>query len=73
MPLATTPLTVAQYVEVPLVARTCPALPVALLESRNSPVTRSLSIVVEARYESPFEEKLPTTVDVPSVAVFAVR
>ncbi len=37
-PDATVPLTVVQNVEVPLVASTCPAEPVALFESRSSPV-----------------------------------
>jgi hypothetical protein len=62
-----------QYVDVPLVASTCPAVPVALLVSLSSPVTLNLSIVVEARYERPEAVKLPVTVEVPVVAVLAVR
>ena len=34
-------------------------MPVALLESRNSPVSLNLSIVVEARYVSPVARKFP--------------
>ena len=49
MPSATVPVMVYQNVEVPFVARTCPCVPVALLESRSSPVRRSLAIVDEAR------------------------
>lgn len=49
VPSATVPVMVYQNVEVPFVARTCPAEPVALLESRSSPVRRSLAIVLDAR------------------------
>jgi hypothetical protein len=73
VPSATTPSTVAQKVEVPEVDRNCPNVPVALFVSRNSPVMRNLSIVVEARYERPEAVKLPVTVEVPTVAVLAVR
>jgi hypothetical protein len=49
VPSATIPVTVFQYVEVPLVARTCPAVPVALFESRNSPsIERLVTIAVAA-------------------------
>lgn len=51
-----------QKVDDPLVASTCPAVPVALFESRNSPVIRNLSIVEEARYERPVAVKLVVTV-----------
>ncbi len=49
VPSAIVPVTVVQYVEVPFVASTCPTDPVALLESRSSPVIWSLEIVEEAR------------------------
>ena len=49
VPLLTVPVIVTQYVEVPLVVRTCPDVPVALLVSLNSPVIRSFSIVELAR------------------------
>ena len=58
VPSFITPVIVIQYVEVPFVASTCPNVPVALFESRNSPVIRSLSIVEEARYERPEAVKL---------------
>jgi hypothetical protein len=48
VPSATELVMVYQNVEVPLVASTCPADPVALLESRSSPVRRSLAIVEDA-------------------------
>jgi hypothetical protein len=51
VPLFTVPVTEAQNVDVPFVARYCPNVPVALLVSRSSPVRRSLSIVVEASIE----------------------
>ena len=41
-----------------MVARICPVVPVALSESRSSPVTWSLEIVEEARYERPEAVKL---------------
>ena len=46
VPSFTVPAIVVQKVLVPLVANTCPNVPVALLVSRSSPVIRSLSIVV---------------------------
>ena len=51
----------------PLVARICPAVPVALFESRSSPVICSLEIVVDAKYErpetvSPVEDALASVV-----------
>ena len=49
VPSATVPAIVVQNVEVPLVASTCPNVPVALLESCNSPVRRRLAIVDDAR------------------------
>ena len=67
VPSLTVPVSVSQYVEVPLVARICPADPVALFESRSSPVIRSLLMVEDARYESPVAEKFP--VDVPLVNI----
>jgi hypothetical protein len=71
VPSFTVPVTVTQNVEVPFVASTCPAVPVALLESRNSPVSRSLSIVEDARNDRP--EAVNVTVEVPIVEVLAVR
>ena len=65
VPSLTVPVNVSQYVDVPFVAKSCPNVPVALFESRNSPVIRSLSIVEEARYERPRAEKFP--VEVPLV------
>jgi hypothetical protein len=53
---------VYQYVEVPFVARICPAVPVALLESRNSPVRVSLAIVVDARLVRPVATRFPVVV-----------
>ena len=50
VPSATTPVIVVQYVEVPAVDSTRPAVPVALLESLSSPVRRSLSMVELAKY-----------------------
>jgi hypothetical protein len=47
------PLTVNQYVEVPLVARIWPGVPVAPVESCNSPVKLRLEIVADAKYERP--------------------
>ena len=41
-PLVRDPETFVQYVDVPFVASTCPAVPVALLESRNPPDTEIL-------------------------------
>jgi hypothetical protein len=58
VPSATVPVIVFQKVEVPLVASTCPAVPVALLVSRSSPVIWSLEIVVDARNERPEAVKL---------------
>ena len=49
MPLFTVPVRVTQYVEVPFVARICPGVPVASVESRSSPVRRSLAIVEDER------------------------
>ena len=51
-----------QYVDVPLVASTCPAVPVALVESRSSPVSCNLAIVEEARKESPEDVNDPDVI-----------
>jgi hypothetical protein len=51
VPFATVPDTVVQNVDVPFVASTCPAVPVALFESRSSPVRRRAEMVVVARVE----------------------
>jgi hypothetical protein len=58
VPSATVPWIVNQYVDVPLVASTCPGVPVALVLSLSSPVTCNLEIVVEARNERPEAVKL---------------
>jgi hypothetical protein len=47
------PPIVVQSVEVPVLARYCPTVPVALVESRSSPVICSFDTVVEARVVSP--------------------
>ena len=47
VPALSPPETLVQYVEVPFVASTCPGVPVALFESRSSPVIRNLAIVEE--------------------------
>jgi hypothetical protein len=62
VPLATVPETLDQYVEVPLVVSTCPRVPVALFESRNSPVMRSLVNVVEASVVRPVTVKVESVV-----------
>ena len=46
----------------PLVASSCPEVPVAFLESRSSPVKRNLSIVELARDENPEAAKYPVLV-----------
>ena len=66
----------------PLVARTCPNVPVALFESRSSPVICNLEIVVEARTAKPVTFNLLVVafvavrlviVEVPIVAFVAVK
>ena len=77
VPFVLPPVIVAQYVEVPFVASTWPAVPVALLESRSSPVTRSLLSVVEAKTVSEaivVEDKVvkPVTPNVPPTISFPI-
>jgi hypothetical protein len=61
-PLATVPDTVVQNVDVPLVARTCPNVPVAPFESRSSPVSCNLSIVEDASVARPDTVRLEIVV-----------